>query len=545
MGCSFASIEGTTIDSGERLQGWKAIARILGRDVRTVQLWERDRALPIHRIPGQAHGSVFAYKAALDAWLGGGALVASPPAAFAADHAVPALLVMPFDYLAPDDAMAFVGEALAAQIIGRLSAVSPLQVRVLSWTTARACAAQRLTAAKLGAQFGVRYLLEGVVLAAGATWQIDVRLVDVQSEQVVFADRFACGRRDVMTLQAQVVDAVCAQLALVRAGVPLEPFWNERVDPAAFLCFLQAVEGYEQHSVASVDRAAERVEEAIRIDRAFLPALPLRVRVWLRQRSQSALTPEGAARLHSERKRCTGLAPDLLQTRLMNAMVAQFVTYEWDEVHAQLTPMVAALPADITVRSMLGFNHSMRREFAQAQTVLAPMLGLDTSANTYNFLGTERLAHRDYDGALRMYDQALAQSPDGLYSHLKKTLTVGVYQQRFAEARDQIRVMPAGVRDHYGDLFAACIAAAEGDHATAQAARERVIAQTQAGMASWFHVACIDGLSGDAAACAHHLAMARDVGDNRVSIAAIEPCLDPVRGDPAMKEMFRSMRLPE
>jgi hypothetical protein len=39
--------------------------------------------------------------------------------------------------------------------------------------------------------------------------------------------------------------------------------------------------------------------------------------------------------------------------------------------------------------------------------------------------------------------------------------------------------------------------------------------------------------------------MARDVGDNRVSIAAIEPCLDPVRGDPAMKEVFRSMRLPE
>jgi hypothetical protein len=36
-------------DSRERLDSWKAIAVHLGRDVRTVQRWEKSERLPIHR----------------------------------------------------------------------------------------------------------------------------------------------------------------------------------------------------------------------------------------------------------------------------------------------------------------------------------------------------------------------------------------------------------------------------------------------------------------------------------------------------------------
>ena len=33
----------------DRLNGWKEIAVFLGKGVRTVQRWERDHGLPIHR----------------------------------------------------------------------------------------------------------------------------------------------------------------------------------------------------------------------------------------------------------------------------------------------------------------------------------------------------------------------------------------------------------------------------------------------------------------------------------------------------------------
>ena len=54
---------------GERLDSWKEIAAYLGRDLRTVRRWERDKRLPVHRVPGGERRSVFAYRAQIDAWL--------------------------------------------------------------------------------------------------------------------------------------------------------------------------------------------------------------------------------------------------------------------------------------------------------------------------------------------------------------------------------------------------------------------------------------------------------------------------------------------
>lgn len=62
-----------------RLESWKEIAGYLRRDVRTAIRWERDRALPVHRVPGGRRQAVFAYPAELDAWLSGEAAAAPAP----------------------------------------------------------------------------------------------------------------------------------------------------------------------------------------------------------------------------------------------------------------------------------------------------------------------------------------------------------------------------------------------------------------------------------------------------------------------------------
>ncbi len=52
----------------ERLDSWKAIAAYLGRDVTTVQRWERREGMPVHRHVHQKRGSVYALASELDAW---------------------------------------------------------------------------------------------------------------------------------------------------------------------------------------------------------------------------------------------------------------------------------------------------------------------------------------------------------------------------------------------------------------------------------------------------------------------------------------------
>jgi Tol biopolymer transport system component len=76
-----------TPPNGKRLESWKEIAAYLNREVRTAMRWEKERSLPVHRIPGKRSG-VYTSTAEVDAWLraaasnhsdGDGVLVVPPP----------------------------------------------------------------------------------------------------------------------------------------------------------------------------------------------------------------------------------------------------------------------------------------------------------------------------------------------------------------------------------------------------------------------------------------------------------------------------------
>lgn len=51
------------------LNSWKEIASHLGRGVRTVQRWEAQLGLPVHRPAGKEHSAVMAFSSELDQWL--------------------------------------------------------------------------------------------------------------------------------------------------------------------------------------------------------------------------------------------------------------------------------------------------------------------------------------------------------------------------------------------------------------------------------------------------------------------------------------------
>src|SRR5450631_1904686 len=66
--------------ANHRLDSWKEIALFFGRDERTVKRWEKERGLPVYRVPGRARGGVFAYAHELDGWLQGTAVDEAPSA---------------------------------------------------------------------------------------------------------------------------------------------------------------------------------------------------------------------------------------------------------------------------------------------------------------------------------------------------------------------------------------------------------------------------------------------------------------------------------
>src|SRR5205807_6281801 len=51
-----------------RLDSWKEIATYLRRGIRTVQRWEREEGLPVHRLAHAKRGTVYADREELAAW---------------------------------------------------------------------------------------------------------------------------------------------------------------------------------------------------------------------------------------------------------------------------------------------------------------------------------------------------------------------------------------------------------------------------------------------------------------------------------------------
>ena len=53
----------------DRFESWGEIAAYLRRDVSTVQRWEKEEGLPVHRHLHKNLASVYAYRSEVDAWL--------------------------------------------------------------------------------------------------------------------------------------------------------------------------------------------------------------------------------------------------------------------------------------------------------------------------------------------------------------------------------------------------------------------------------------------------------------------------------------------
>ena len=58
----------TATSRADLLDSWKEIAGFFGREVRTVQLWEKHEGLPVHRHNHTRRASVRAYRSELTHW---------------------------------------------------------------------------------------------------------------------------------------------------------------------------------------------------------------------------------------------------------------------------------------------------------------------------------------------------------------------------------------------------------------------------------------------------------------------------------------------
>lgn len=132
-----------------RIDSWKEIAAFFGRDERTVKRWEKERGLPIHRLPGE-RGGVFAWSQELTQWLNSSsAAKLDPEPAPSAAPAPPSKIEPAQD--SPPAAVSILPRAAMLSIAALVLALAALSLYAFRFRHHSARAASSRTAATLHA----------------------------------------------------------------------------------------------------------------------------------------------------------------------------------------------------------------------------------------------------------------------------------------------------------------------------------------------------------------------------------------------------------
>ena len=192
-----------------RLDSWKEIAAYLRRGARTVQRWEREEELPVHRLQHGKLGSVYAYPAELDAWFASrGAALEAEPAPAAPD--TPSVAVLPFTDLSPQADQAYFCDGIAEEIIHALSGVAGL--RTASRTSSFRFRGPGVDSRAAARELGVRSLLDGSVRKSGDRLRVAVQLIDAETGFPLWAERYDRTLNDVFAVQDEIAESVVRAL---------------------------------------------------------------------------------------------------------------------------------------------------------------------------------------------------------------------------------------------------------------------------------------------------------------------------------------------
>jgi adenylate cyclase len=184
---------------------------------------------------------------------------------------LPAIAVLPFENMSGDPEQDYFSDGITEDLITDLSRISGLFV--IARSTVFTYKDRAVTVRQVGDELGVRYVLEGSVRKSGNRVRINAQLIDVRSEQHLWADRYDRELTEVFALQDEVTEQIVSALAVKLTTDEEERFARaSQVDPDAYDTLLRGLELFRRYSKETNAEAREYFERAIAIDPNFARA---------------------------------------------------------------------------------------------------------------------------------------------------------------------------------------------------------------------------------------------------------------------------------
>ena len=134
------------------------------------------------------------------------------------------LAVLPFENLSEDERQEYFADGLTEEMTAQLGQLQPAKLGVIARTSTVRYKHTKETAAQIGRELGVDYLLEGSVRRAGERVRVIAQLVDASNQTQLWSETYERPVTDVLHIQREIADhltrSLSIQLLPARASAP-------------------------------------------------------------------------------------------------------------------------------------------------------------------------------------------------------------------------------------------------------------------------------------------------------------------------------------
>jgi TolB-like protein/class 3 adenylate cyclase len=125
---------------------------------------------------------------------------------------------------------------------------------------------QPFSAQQIGHELGVKYVLEGATQRSGSKVRVMVQLVDVETGQSIWANKFNSSIEDLFDAQDEIVAAVVAALDIEVIGGPVAELHRRDVSSEAVMLIYKGLQHISHGTPDSLRKALESFERVIELE---------------------------------------------------------------------------------------------------------------------------------------------------------------------------------------------------------------------------------------------------------------------------------------
>ena len=398
-----------TREAGRRLATIGEARRVIELELASAQAPLVDGSGGVERPPSLRRRLVAAavlLSAGLLAWSLWPAPSVPPPAG----ASVESIAVLPFVNASGDAEHEYLGQ-IASTVVTRLSELQLPNLRVVPWSAVYRYRDQAVSPQDVGRALNVSAVLVGLLTGEGDGVRIEMELVDVERNTLLWSRPYSRRLADLLPLHTQIAEDVADQLRPVLSDAQRRRVSKRDTDdPKALQHYLKGQGYYDRFTNDGRALAILNFEEAVRLDPRYGLAHAALALVYSNQASSGVIPPrEAYPRAAAATRIALDLDPAMAEAHLAAAVVAMDYTRDWAAAEASFKRAIAINPEHPNAHHWYSHFLATQRRFDESLAESRRVLAIDPLDPTMNaHLGWSHLVAGDFERAVEQCLNALA-----------------------------------------------------------------------------------------------------------------------------------------